>query len=82
MYRDSQDREDWRMGVKSNDPEYTAWVIQEWPRQVLDMPFQLGEDRRIPLKIWDEMEAKDVPICLMGGPQPKKWIRAKRRKRK
>ena len=81
VYKDDQDREDWTLGIKKDDTEYTAWIIEEWPREVLDLPFDLTEQRRIPLKIWDAVDAKETPKRLVGGPQPKKWVRAKRRRK-
>ena len=81
VYRDAQEREDWRMGIGKDDPDFSAWVIEDWPREALDEPFELTEDRRIPLRVWDIVDDKDIPIRLIGGPQPKRWVRAKKRRR-
>lgn len=81
VYRDAADREDWRLGIRKDDPDFSAWVIMDGPREALDLPFDLTEGHRIPLRIWDEIEDQDIPIRLIGGPQPTKWVRAKRRKK-
>ena len=60
VYLDSKQIETFWPGVTDKSEGYTAWQIKDWPRMVLDFPFDL-QHGRIPLRVWDEIEAEGIP---------------------
>ena len=76
VYLDSKQIETFWPGVTDKSEGYTAWQIKDWPRMVLDFPFDL-QHGRIPLRVWDEIEAEGIPAQLIGAPPPGTYKRAK-----
>ena len=76
MHLDSKQIETFWPGVSDKSKGYTAWQIKAWPRMVLDFPFDL-QHGRIPLRVWDEIEAEGISAQLIGAPPPGTYKRAK-----
>eukprot|EP00808_Paulinella_micropora_P028855 g80637.t1 len=49
------------------------------PRLVLNVPFDLTEERRIPAQIWDEIDAEGLPFDIIGAPPAAVGSRGKKR---
>lgn len=74
VWKDKNSKEDWTNKTRRN---YKPFVIDDCPRAILDLPFDL-EDDRIPLRVWDELDQANIFDQTIGGPVGKRTARAKR----
>jgi hypothetical protein len=74
----SRDMEDWRYDVE-DDERYVPYTYQvDKPRQLINFPFQLDEEKRIPIKVWDLVDELGVDKHLVGRAPTSKYVRAKK----
>ena len=72
-------RETWDVSIREDDTDHVPYTIQTRPRMVLDMPFDLTTDRRIPTVIWDAVDEAGLPYEIIGAPPAA--VRSRGRKR-
>ena len=82
VFRDGKGMEQWDASIRMDDIDFTPWTVQMMPRVVLDIPFDLTEERRIPLRIWDEVQSSGISFLLVGAPKCEKQVAAKKRRAK
>jgi transposase InsO family protein len=70
----------WRSRYDVEDDErYVPYSYKvDKPRQLINYPFKLDEESRIPPSVWDLVEELGLDHHIIGGSPPSKYVRAKK----